>query len=199
MKKNQYNIRLQKDIAEKWKEQALRLNLSDSKYIEILFKKIFEDGTLLYDKTELFGYEKMIEKNEEEKIRLRFLDKAEKEVIDYIHKSILYTNTEWNSPMLNLKIRYCIEFINNQIDEIKKFNGDRLMIENLEKIKENLQEKDEDKFYEKILDEKIIKRVVYHLAKRFNKDYSKILDYLKGKRKNLTEIKISGKLEEEQI
>ena len=42
MKKNQYNIRLQKDIAEKWKEQALRLNLSDSKYIEILFKKIFE-------------------------------------------------------------------------------------------------------------------------------------------------------------
>ena len=164
-----------------------------------IVKKIFEDGTLLYDKTELFGYEKMIEKNEEEKIRLRFLDKAEKEVIDYIHKSILYTNTEWNSPMLNLKIRYCIEFINNQIDEIKKFNGDRLMIENLEKIKENLQEKDEDKFYEKILDEKIIKRVVYHLAKRFNKDYSKILDYLKGKRKNLTEIKISGKLEEEQI
>lgn len=196
MKKFQYNIRLPENIASKWKEQAMNLGITDSAYIEQLFTKLFEDKSLLFDKKEVFGYETMIKPNDEEKFKIKRLSTVEEETNKFVIRTVLNTNADWNSPMMNYRLKLCKDFIDNQISIVSKLNGDVLLINNLVSLKEILDKKDEQTFLSKIMDERNVKLALYWLSKKYNKDYQKLENYIFGKTKNLVEVNVISKVEQ---
>ena len=196
MTKNQYNIRLTKEIATKWKQQALNLNISDSAYIEALLTKIFDDGILLFDKKEVFGYKKMIETNEEDKFRLKKLSVIEKEVNEFIIKTILSTTAEWNSPMMNYRLKLSKDYIDNQLSIANKLNSEKVLLDKLIELKDTLNEKNEEVFLNKIMNERAVKFTLYWLSKKYRLDYHKLDNYVFGKSKSLVKVHINSTVEE---
>ena len=98
---------------------------------------------------------------------------------------------------MNLKIKKAGELIDEQIDIAKKLDGDKLLIKRFNELKNILKIKDENKFYDKLLDEKTVKAMLFHVSKRFGKDYKKLERYVFSKSKSLADIKLTAKLEED--
>ncbi len=193
--KQQYNIRLSTEIAQQWKSEAVRLGLKSGEYIEKLLSKLYKDK-ILKDDFEPMGYDKMVENEQQEKYRTKLLSKLIKETMSYVNKNLMQSPYDWNSPLQNLNLKYCDDFIQQQINIANKLKADKILVDKLNNTLEIIKTKDEKKIREMICSEEWLQSTLYHIAKRYGKDYKKLYAYIKGRSRELSKVQIVAKLEE---
>jgi len=193
-----YSLRLDTEIGLKWKGQAQKLGLTNSEYIETLLSRFFEEGILITDECEMFGYEKMIRKNLQEKYRLKRMSNVLGETMSYINKTLLYSTASWNSPIQNLNLDNCLGFVNENIEEAQKLKADKVLIDKLEHIKKIIKTKNENKILELICSEEWLKKTLYILCKKYDKNFNRVYGYFKGRKRDLNKITITGEVKDNE-